>query len=132
MILALPIFALVIGFLIALVVRTPITGIYSQYLAIACLAGLDTVTGGIRSGLEEKFRTDVFLSGFFVNTLIAYFLAWLGDQILMNMVLVVSLVLGGRIFNNLSLIRRFLITRVRESRERKKREDAARAVTAPG
>lgn len=95
-------------------------GALGSYIAIACLAGLDTVLGGIRSGIEGKFYNDVFITGFISNILIAFFLAWLGDQIGVNLFLAAALVLGARIFTNLSLIRRFLLTKVQDARERRR------------
>jgi small basic protein len=116
-----PILAMLVGALIAVIVVLPIHNqIIAQYLAVACLAGLDTVLGGIRSGLEAKFHTDVFTTGFISNILIAFFLAWLGDKMGINLSLAVALVLGARIFTNLSLIRRFLLTKWQDARERKR------------
>jgi len=100
-----------------------------QYLAVACLAGLDSVCGGVRSGLEGKFHNDVFVSGFIFNIIIAFFLAWLGDKIFIDLFLAVALVLGARIFNNLSLIRRFLLTKWQDNRERKRMQQL---VQTPG
>ncbi len=116
-----PILAMLVGALIALIVVFPIHNLLvAQYMAVACLAGLDTVLGGIRSGLEGKFHTDVFTTGFISNILIAFFLAWLGDKMGINLSLAVALVLGARIFTNLSLIRRFLLTKWQDARERKR------------
>lgn len=116
-----PILAMLVGALIAVIVVLPIHDqIIAQYLAVACLAGLDTVLGGIRSGLEGKFHTDVFTTGFISNILIAFFLAWLGDKMGINLSLAVALVLGARIFTNLSLIRRFLLTKWQDARERRR------------
>ncbi len=128
-----PIVALIIGAAIALMVNLgPFPGATGQYLAVACIAGLDTVCGGIRGGLEGKFRTDVFVTGFFSNVLIAFFLAWLGDQIYINLFLAVALVLGARIFTNLSLIRRYALTKWQDMRERQRLQIAAQqAVSAP-
>ena len=125
MILLLPIVALFIGALLALQFVSPLTGVSGQYFAVACLAGLDTVCGGIRSGLEGKFHNDVFVTGFISNCLIAFFLAWLGDQIYINLFLAVGLVLGARIFTNLSLIRRFLLTKWQDAKERKRLQELA-------
>ncbi len=123
-----PIAGLLIGILVAFLLKVgPIPGIFGQYLGIACLAGLDTICGGIRSALEQKFRSDVFITGYFANCLIAFFLAWLGDKILINLFLAVAMVLGGRIFNNLSLIRRFMLTRWNDAQERKKMQAALQA-----
>lgn len=105
---------------IAAFVLPSLEGAPGQYLAIMCLAGLDTVLGGLRSGLEGKFYNDVFFTGFFSNIAIAFFLSWLGDRIGINLFLAAALVLGARIFTNLSLIRRFLLTKLQDARERKR------------
>lgn len=116
-----PILALIVGAAIGVLLRTgPVQGPTGQYLAVACLAGLDTVCGGIRSGLEGKFSTDVFLSGFISNVIIASFIAWLGDQIYINLFLAIALVFGKRILDNLSLVRRFMLTRYRDAKERQR------------
>jgi small basic protein len=124
-----PIVALIIGAAIALSLGRPLPGVAGQYLAVACLAGLDSVCGGVRSGLEGKFHNDVFVSGFIFNIIIAFFLAWLGDKIFIDLFLAVALVLGARIFNNLSLIRRFLLTKWQDNRERKRMQQL---VQTPG
>src|SRR5262245_44276211 len=53
----------------------------ADYLPLALLAALDAIFGGIRAGLERKFRSDVFLSGFIVNMVLAVLLGFIGDQI---------------------------------------------------
>lgn len=117
----LPILALLVGAAIAVLINIgPLRGATGQYLAVSCLAGLDTVCGGIRSGLEGKFRNDVFVTGFVSNIAIAFFLAWLGDQIYINLFLAVALVLGMRIYTNLSLIRRYALTKWSDAQERKR------------
>jgi small basic protein len=125
-----PIIALMLGAVFAILFVQPLKGEGGQYLAVAVLAGLDTVCGGIRSGLEQKFRSDVFITGFISNILIAFFLAWLGDRIYINMFLAVALVLGGRIFTNLSLIRRYLLTKWQDAQERKRLQMLAQQVSS--
>jgi len=128
----LPLIALLVGAAIAVLINIgPVRGAYGQYLAVGCLAGLDTVCGGIRSGLEEKFRNDVFITGFFSNIAIAFFLAWLGDKIYINLFLVVALVLGMRIYTNLSLIRRFALTKWTDARDRKRLQASAAQTVVP-
>ena len=115
----LPIIALLIGVLLPQFFGLPpIATIGGQYLAVACLAGLDSVCGGIRAGLEGKFHNDVFATGFVSNTVIAFFLAWLGDKIGINLVLAAIVVLGWRVFTNLSLIRRHALTRWQDRLQR--------------
>ncbi len=102
-------FALIAGALgFALVYFTGVTfpAQYAQYLSLAALAGLDSLIGGVRAGTEGKFKSNVFLSGFVTNTLLAAFLAYLGDLMGQPLGLAALVALGGRIFVNLSIIRR--------------------------
>ncbi len=125
-----PVIALILGLALGQFIP-PLGGQPGQYLAVACLAGFDTVCGGIRTGYEQKFRSDVFVTGFIVNVAIAFGLSMLGDQIGQNMFLVAALVFGQRIFNNLSIIRRQMLTKWQSDRERKKRAlDQAQAQPA--
>jgi small basic protein len=126
-----PLLALLLGILLASLWTQPVPGVYGQYLAIASLAGLDTVCGGIRSGLEGKFNTPIFVTGFFSNIIIAFGLAWLGDRIFIDLFLVVALVLGQRIFVNLSLVRRYIVTRMKDIRDRRELERTTLASGQP-
>ncbi|HZO91055.1 MAG TPA: small basic family protein [Chthonomonadaceae bacterium] len=98
---------------------------YAPYLSVAALAGLDTVFGGIRAGIEGRFQNDIFASGFVLNTLLAAGLAWLGDCIGINLALVAVIALGSRVFLNLSLIRRYYLNRLAIARSRQQEESAA-------
>lgn len=119
----LPVLALIIGIVLVQVMGlTPLSGEWARYIAVASIAGVDTVLGGIRAGLEGKFRNDVFFTGFIANVLIAFFIAWLGDRLGIDMYLVAAIVLGSRIFTNLSLIRRWMLTKWQDNRERGRRE----------
>ena len=122
-----PFVALIIGAFLAFEFVGPQKGISGQYLAVACLAGLDTILGGFRSGLEGKFTNEVFVTGFISNILIAFSLAWLGDKIFVDLFLAVALVLGARIFTNLSLIRRIVLTKWQDARERRRLQQRAAA-----
>lgn len=90
----LPFIALLVGVLLGVFLKLGVDSRLAVYLGLASLAGLDTVLGGIRSGLEAKFRNDVFITGFISNIAIAFFLAWLGDQISVNLYVAVAFVLG--------------------------------------
>jgi small basic protein len=116
-----PLLALVLGAAIAIGTKLgPLPGNGGQFFALACLAGLDSVFGGIRGALEGKFRSDVLLTGFVSNIFVALLLAWIGDRLYLDLYIAVALVLGARIFTNLSLIRRFLLTKISDTRERKR------------
>jgi small basic protein len=122
---AVPIIALMVGALLAFALNVqPLRGPEGQYLALACLAGLDTILGGIRGGLEDRFDNAIFVSGFLSNIAIAFLLAYLGDKIYLPLYLVVAFVFGNRIFSNLSLIRRSVVTIVKDSLARRKRQTA--------
>lgn len=103
---------------------------YAPYLSVAALAGLDTIFGGIRAGIEGRFQNDIFASGFLLNTLLAAGLAWLGDRIGVSLALVAVIALGSRVFLNLSLIRRYYLNKLALSRSRQQ-EEAAASVPVP-
>ncbi|HWP31237.1 MAG TPA: small basic family protein [Fimbriimonadales bacterium] len=122
MILLIPILALVIGGLLAFFVGGW-ENIPREYIGVATLAGIDTVFGGLRAGLEGRFRNDLFMSGFFVNILLAVGLVALGFAIgVEELYLAAVITLGGRLFLNLSLIRRHYITKITDAMARKKLE----------
>ncbi len=107
----LPIFGLIIGIILGISFAFPLPAIYAEYLSIAVLAGLDSILGGWRAGLEGKFKSEILLSGFFINAAIAALLAYLGDLLGLDLYLAAVIVFGLRIFNNISSIRRGLIER---------------------
>lgn len=128
---AVPILALALGAFLAVLLNIPHLGAeQGQYLAVACLAGLDTVLGGIRGGLENKFDTPIFVSGFLSNIVIAFLLVYLGYNIYQPLYIVVAFVFGNRIFTNLSLIRRYVVGKIKDEAARRKR--AAALAPAPG
>ncbi len=125
-----PILALLVGLAIGWFIKVPVSGLAGIYMGVGVVAGLDSVFGGIRSALEGKFRSDVFLTGFIANIVIAFFLAWFGDRIGVNVYFVAILVMGSRIFTNLSLIRRQMLTKWHDARERKRLEAELKAQQA--
>ena len=54
---------------------------YSSYLAIAIVAALDTVFGGIASVVKGNFDLKIFLSGFFGNSILSIVLTYLGNRL---------------------------------------------------
>lgn len=95
----------------------------ARYTAIAVLAGLDTVLGGLRARMVDQFDDAIFVSGFFANTLLAGGLVVLGERLGLEaglgqervsaMMIAAAVVFGTRIFNNLAVLRRLLIERWR-------------------
>jgi len=101
----------VIGALIG--INTPIIPYtYSGYLAIAIIAALDSVFGGITSSLNKNFDMKIFLSGFFVNAILAILLTYLGQKLNVDIYLAAVVVFVGRMFNNLGIIRRYYVEKI--------------------
>lgn len=114
--------AIVLGCTIGIIVGNfaPIISYtYSGYLAIAIVAALDSVFGGVASSLNKKFDMGIFLSGFFGNAILAILLAYLGQRLNVDIYLVAIFVFVSRMFNNLGVIRRFYLEKFRKKRGKK-------------
>ena len=85
---------------------------YAKYMSVAALAALDSVFGGIRAGMEDNYRNDVFLTGFFSNALLAAGLAFIGERVGIDLYLAAVVAFGVRIFQNLAIIRRYLLKKI--------------------
>ena len=79
---------------------------YARLMAVAVMAGLDAVLGGIRASMASNYDTDVFISGFFINGLLGAFLCYAGNMIGIDLYMVAILIFGMRIFQNIGVIRR--------------------------
>jgi small basic protein len=122
----LPLLALLIGFLLFWVPSPNLQAneALARYAAIAILAGLDTILGGLRASMQNKFDNAVFISGFFVNVLLAAGLLWLGEYFALQtgvgdnkisvMMVAAVVIFSTRILNNLAALRRQIIERWRE------------------
>ena len=91
---------------------------YSGYLAIAIIAALDSVFGGIASTLKKNFDLKIFVSGFFGNAILAMLLTYLGQKLNVDIYLAAIVVFVGRMFNNLGIIRRYYIERWGKNKEK--------------
>lgn len=114
--------AIILGCIIGVIVGNyaPIISYtYSGYLAIAIVAALDSVFGGVLSYLNKKFDMGVFITGFFGNAILAILLAYLGQRLNVDIYLVAIFVFVSRMFNNLGYIRRYYLEKFR-NRENKK------------
>ena len=82
---------------------------YSSYLAIAVIAALDSVFGGIASVINKKFDMKIFISGFFGNAILAILLTILGQKLNVDIYLAAIVVFVWRMFSNLGIIRRYYV-----------------------
>ncbi len=97
---------------------------YSTYLAIAIIAALDSVFGGITGVLKGEFDFKVFISGFFCNAILSMLLTYLGTKLNVDIYLAAIVVFVGRMFINLTIIRKYYIDKWSKKIENfKKRND---------
>lgn len=82
---------------------------YSSYLAIAIIAALDSVFGGIASVINKNFDLKIFISGFFGNAILAILLTILGQKLNVDIYLAAIVVFVWRMFMNLGIIRRYYV-----------------------
>ena len=61
---------LLLGVFLGLVFDVNIPESFSPYMSVAILACLDSVFGAFRASLNNNFKSDIFISGFFGNALL--------------------------------------------------------------
>lgn len=120
----LPLIGLLIGILFGLTTDFTVPPAYANYLSIAVLAALDTLFGGLRAYLQNTFDIEVFVSGFFFNTLLAGGLAFLGVHLGIDLYLAAIFAFGVRLFNNIAIIRRHLINKRTSKPKEVQREES--------
>lgn len=107
----LPVFGLILGLAIGFISPFDIPVEYAKYCSVAILVAFDSVLGGIRAFQEEYFDSTIFLSGFFVNIIMASLLAYIGDRIGVDLYLAAVVAFGTRLFQNISIVRRHIINK---------------------
>lgn len=95
---------------------------YSSYLAIAIIAALDSVFGGIASVIKKNFDLKIFISGFFGNAILAILLTILGQKLNVDIYLAAIVVFVWRMFMNLGTIRRYYVEKWTEKFAKNKEE----------
>ncbi len=98
---------------------------YSGYLAIAIIAALDSVFGGISSTLNKTFDLKIFVSGFFGNAILSMLLTYLGQKLNVDIYLAAIVVFVGRMFNNLAIIRRYYLEKFTKKTSKKVIKDVS-------
>lgn len=110
-----PLIGLIIGIIIGGFLDINIPTALMSYMPVAILAALDSIFGGVRAALDKVFDSDIFVSGFFANVIIAAGLTYLGDMLNVPMYLAAVIVFGTRLFNNFAYIRRILFQRRKDN-----------------
>ena len=107
--------AIIIGCLVGAIIgiNAPIIPYtFSGYLAVAIIAAIDSVFGAFVGLIKGNFNMKVFVSGFFGNAILAIALTYLGEKLNVDIYLAAIVVFVGRMFTNLSIIRRYFIEKV--------------------
>ena len=113
------IIVVILGFLFGYNLEIPYT--FTEYIAVAILAFLDSLFGGIASNMQNKFNMSIFISGFFLNAIIAMFLVYLGQKLNVDIYLAAVIVFTTRLFTNLSIMRRIAIENFENNRKLNKK-----------
>lgn len=104
---------IVLGLAIGYFIPVSIGVSYSIYISVGLLAAIDSVFGGVRANLQDEFDTLIFITGFFTNAILATFLAYVGDNLGIPLYYAAVFVFGTRLFQNLGVIRRLLLDKLR-------------------
>lgn len=115
------IIAIILGCLLGILfgINAPtISYTYSGYLAIAIIAALDSVFGGITSSLKGNFDLKVFVSGFFGNAILSILLTYIGDKLNVDIYLAAIFVFVNRMFLNLTIIRKYFIEKFNKKQKK--------------
>lgn len=106
-----PVVGLIFGIILGIASGIILPYGMTTYVAIGILSCVDTMLGGMRAASEKNFQIQVFASGFFLNSLIAVGMVFLGKHLYIDLSIAAIVVFGWRIFNNLSQIRRFVLNK---------------------
>ncbi|MBN1937866.1 MAG: small basic family protein [Anaerolineae bacterium] len=109
----LPLIGLLLGLIIGSIFSITLPAAYTRYTALAILASLDSVLGALRADMQGEYDNWVFISGFFVNGLLAALLTLLGDRLGVELYYAAIVAFGVRLFNNLAVIRRLSLERLK-------------------
>lgn len=106
---------IVLGIVLALFMPFYIPQEATAYVAVALLAGLDSVFGGIAAHINSNFKIGIFISGFFSNAILSVAFVYLGNLLGFDLVIPCCVVLGFRIFRNFAIMRRHILKKFNKS-----------------
>jgi small basic protein len=99
------------GLALAILLPVHIPPEYTKYAALAILAMLDSIVGGIVASMKRSFDMRVFASGVLINSLVAAGFAYLGSKLDIDISIAAVVAFGARIFQNIAIIRRLLLNK---------------------
>lgn len=108
---------LTLGIIIGGFFQLDVPSIYSRYTAVALLGILDSLFGAIRSEVEHKFNTSIFLSGLLFNIMLAVIITYFGDKLNLDLYLAILIVFTMRIFQNIGIIKSAAMETIRSRKK---------------
>jgi len=98
--------AVAVGVVAGIWIPYELTPGMAPYVAVAIVAAIDSVFGGIAAAMKKQFNITVFFTGFFSNALLAAAIVYMGYVIGIDiMFLAVVVVFALRMFQNLAAMR---------------------------
>ncbi len=116
--------AVIVGALVAFAVDWYIPVALTSYAAIIILASLDSIFGACRSVLEKRFDPVIFVTGLVGNSVIAVFLMFIGNKLGADLYLAAVLVFGTRMFRNFASVRRIVLNKTIDKKNKKEQRNA--------
>ena len=92
---------------------------FSFYITMGLLAAMDSIVGAAKAHLEDKYNGAIFITGFLSNAFLAGLLTFVGDKLGVPLYYAAILVFGGRLFNNLGVIRRIALEKYMKKKNEK-------------
>ena len=109
---------LIIGLAVGFIFNITYPTEYSFYVTMALLAAMDSLIGAARAHMEEKYIGLIFITGFACNAVLAGLLTFVGDKLGIPLYYEAIFVFGGRLFNNLAVIRRLVIEKILSKKDK--------------
>ena len=103
------IIAVILGVMLGIIVPYNLTSSTLPYVAVAIIAALDSVFGGLAANFNKKFNMNVFMTGLISNAILAVLLTYMGDLLGINLFFAAIVVFGVRMFNNMAAMRRLTL-----------------------
>src|SRR5665648_221401 len=92
---------------------------YSFYITMALLAAMDSIVGAAKLHLDGKYNGVIFITGFLRNAFLAVLLTYVGDNLGVPLYYAAILVFGGRLLNNLGVMRRIALEKFMKKKNEK-------------
>lgn len=100
---------IIIGILLGFVLPISYEYTYTIYMSMIVLVLIDSVLGGIRASLNNKFNTKEFLVGLLSNTMLILLLSYIGEILGVPFYYGGIIVFSIKIFKNFTFIRKYYL-----------------------